>query len=639
MRLVGSIMLLSAVFVVSSWAFNFPNSSLSRNERRSAVLSAKVADEISRELLKYVRTGVRSERLMQLAAQLGGAHSQKDIFTKSMVHLSERDSFFVCTMCRATVTVVARVLTSPHGELNGPNRDENAKKVILDICDLFDVQTPEVCAGIFDLNWPIVDYILNETIADSRTICGMLPIPFCDVKQAEFKFSLKIKGDLPTESKTDLPVRSPNDHRILHLTDIHYDPEYLEGGLAECREPMCCRDPLPEGSTSTPAGRWSDYRDCDTPRRLIVNAFEHIQKNQKIDWIYHTGDVPPHNIWSTTKQGNLDMLTEIDELLTEYFPEIPIYSCLGNHEAHPTNVFGNDRVPDELSVSWLYDHVWSLWSKWLPSEAESTVRKGGYYTVVPSQGHRIIALNSMDCYLFNLWIFLDGSVVLEQLQWFHNTLLAAEAAGEKVHILSHIPSGDGDCWSTWAREYNRLLERFSGIITGIFNGHTHKDEMNLHYTPEGLAVAISWNGGSLTPFSNKNPNYRIYEVDPDNWQVLEHETWIFNLTAANEGNNEPEWYRLYYFSEAFTVNTSPYGIDQWLLYMAKNPDMLRKFYRFKYSYSEPALDAGCNNHCLSATLCRLATTNYQDKKRCKELQAILKKFLKINQFLGSSVRS
>lgn len=281
-------------------------------------------------------------------------------------------------------------------------------------------------------------------------------------------------------------------------------------------------------------------------------------------------------------------------------------------------------MPAGLSIDWLYSHLWSLWSKWLPADAEATIRRGGYYTLSPSAGHRIIALNSMDCYLFNWWIYYNGSIVLEQLQWFHDTLLAAEAAGEKVHVLTHIPSGDSDCWADWSREYNRLLTRFSHCITGIFNGHTHKDEMSLHYSDADDAVAVSWNGGSLTTYTNKNPNYRLYQLSPQTWQVLDHETWTFNLTEANlQPDESPNWYKEYTFVEDFTRDTSPAGIDGLLEEMANHPDLLRQFWRYKVTHADPKLAEGCDDSCLSTTLCRIATSNYRSKQQCKLLQDIL----------------
>ncbi|EDW39352.1 GL13458 [Drosophila persimilis] len=629
MKLLWSIALLGMVLCLGSQAFNLPGvpAIFTSEDHPISAVSAGVAEEISREFVKYLRTGVESERLKELGRELRGSHSKKAIFTESLVDLTSADQYFVCTICRSTINVFVRTLTD--GELSGPNREAEAKKLVLGFCDYFSIATPEVCSGLFDLNWPILDFIFNETAANSQSFCGMLPIPICQVQQEEFNLTLTIEGDFPTESNSDLAARSPQDHLVLHLTDIHYDPEYNAGGNADCDEPMCCRSALPQSSpTSSAAGYWSDYRDCDTPKHLILSAFDYIKENHKIEWIYHTGDVPPHNVWSTTRQGNIDMLTEIDGLLTEYFPETPVYSCLGNHEPHPANVFGNDEIPDSLKVDWLYEHVWKLWSKWLPAEAEATVRRGGYYTISPSEGHRIIALNSMDCYLYNWWLFYNGSLIQEQLQWFHDTLLAAEQAAEKVHILSHIPSGDGDCWPAWANEYNRVLNRFSGIITGIFSGHTHKDEMNLHYTEEGLAVAINWNGGSLTTYSNKNPNYRLYVLSPPTRQVVEHFTYTFNLTAANlQPEQQPEWYLEYEFTKEFTEDTSPAGIDKLLVAMAEKPALLRKFWRYKVTSADPKLNQGCDSACLSKTLCRIATSNYQKRTRCRELQAILEKSL------------
>lgn len=193
--------------------------------------------------------------------------------------------------------------------------------------------------------------------------------------------------------------------------------------------------------------------------------------------------------------------------------------------------FGNENVPSDFSSVWLYKHLWTLWSDWLPAEARDTILKGGYYTVTPRPGFRIISLSNMDCYIFNWWIYYNGrETSLPQLQWLHDTLLAAEKNDEHVHILAHIPSGGKDCWPVWAREYNRIIERFSNVISGIFNGHTHRDEMLLHYSKLGHPMAISWNGGSLTPYSYKNPNYRIYEVEPQSFVCL-HNFFFLSLLS------------------------------------------------------------------------------------------------------------
>ncbi|EDX15009.1 GD21519 [Drosophila simulans] len=148
--------------------------------------------------------------------------------------------------------------------------------------------------------------------------------------------------------------------------------------------------------------------------------------------------------------------------------------------------------------------------------------------------------------------------------------------------------------------------------------------MNLHYSEDGYATVVNWNGGSLTSYSNKNPNYRLYELHPENWQVLDHHTYTFNLTEANLTPDEkPKWELEYQFTKEYTEDTSPAGIDRLLLEMAEKPDLLRKFWRNKFTNSDPKLAGGCDNTCLSKTICRIATSNYQERTRCKELQVIL----------------
>ncbi|XP_075148874.1 sphingomyelin phosphodiesterase-like [Haematobia irritans] len=623
-----------AFLAISVTALNLPGvpTEFSDDDTVLSAISDDIANKFTEEYLQYLETGVESPTLKQIATQLSKSHT-KDIFTTSANELSTANQFFMCTTCRAVTNVVARTFRSPDGELNGPNAQADTKKVVLDLCVRLNIQTREVCSGLFDLNWDIIHYIIMNSQADARSFCSILPITFCDVKQEEFNWSVTIdngKG-LLTAPKSTVPKKTSNDLTIVQLTDIHYDPEYVVGSLADCEEVMCCRETPASGiSDEAKAGFWSDYRSCDSPLHMIENAFDSIKEtNEKIDYIYQTGDIVPHNIWSTTKESNMAMLTEIHDLIAEKFPGIPVYPIPGNHEPHPANIFGHEEIPNSMNIYWLYEHLWKVWQRWLPEEAKETILKGGYYTVSPRPGFRVIALNNNDCYLFNFWVFFDGSITSQpQLDWLHDTLLAAEKAGEKVHILAHIPSGSSDCWSIWAREYNRIIERFSDTISGIFNGHTHKDEMILHYSQNGHPMGISWNGGSLTSYTNKNPNYRSYEVEPTTYQVVDHSTWIFNLTQANEAGEKakPEWYKEYKFTE-FTDDLSPAGINALLEKMAAEPSVLRKYWEYKATSADPKLNAGCNDKCLLSTICSLATSEYGENRRCKELKEKLKESL------------
>jgi hypothetical protein len=153
--------------------------------------------------------------------------------------------------------------------------------------------------------------------------------------------------------------------------------------------------------------------------------------------------------------------------------------------------------------------------QFLPPSTQPTIRRGGYYTVLHSPGFRIIALNNNDCETYNFYNMYSRDEVINQLNWLHNTLLAAEAAGEKVHIVTHIFPGGGSCFRWWSQNYRRLIERFHRIISGQFYGHSHADEFNVFYANDNINLAINyaWNGGSTTTYSNWNPNYVVYYVD------------------------------------------------------------------------------------------------------------------------------
>lgn len=305
-------------------------------------LSDDMARRFAQEYVKYLKTGKESASLQQTSKQLAESHSKKGIFNTSIADLSAVDQFFVCTTCRATVNVLVETFRSEDGELNGPNAAANSKKILIDLCNRFNVQTPEVCTGLVELNWDIIHYIIMNSSADARSLCGTLPIKICNVQQKTFDWSVEIdtsKG-LLTAAKSDIPHKTERDLTIVHLTDIHFDPEYQPGALADCEEPLCCRRSPTSGTPAEyKAGYWSDYRDCDTPLHMVKNALEHIKESHKnIDYIYQTGDIMPHNIWSTTKESNKAILTLINDLIAASFPGIPVYPGVGNHEAHPANV-------------------------------------------------------------------------------------------------------------------------------------------------------------------------------------------------------------------------------------------------------------------------------------------------------------
>lgn len=127
--------------------------------------------------------------------------------------------------------------------------------------------------------------------------------------------------------------------RVLQLSDTHVDTQYATGGDAHCGEPMCCREslvrkvPLDEQS-----GYWGDYRDCDVPLRTLEGMLKHISLYHKdIDYVIWTGDVPAHDVWNQTRNGQLKLIRTVASLLDKHLGHVPLLPALGNHESAPVN--------------------------------------------------------------------------------------------------------------------------------------------------------------------------------------------------------------------------------------------------------------------------------------------------------------
>jgi hypothetical protein len=63
--------------------------------------------------------------------------------------------------------------------------------------------------------------------------------------------------------------------------------------------------------------------------------------------------------------------------------------------------------------------------------------------------------------------------------------------------------------------------------------------------------------------------------------ILDGETWIYNLTDANlKGNATPNWVKLYSFKEAYGVESlSPISLDRLVHNMATNRSLLEQYSR------------------------------------------------------------
>ncbi|NXX49858.1 ASM phosphodiesterase, partial [Tricholaema leucomelas] len=414
------------------------------------------------------------------------------------------------------------------------------------------------------------------------------------------------------------PPGAPVEH-ILFLTDLHWDRQYQPGSAVECPDPLCCRG-APLG-TAGGAGFWGSYGKCDLPLHTIEALLQHAVGTFAA--VYWTGDIPAHDVWQQSRADQLRALRTVTELVRGRLGAVPVYPAVGNHEATPVNAFPPPSVGGNQSAQWLYEAMAQLWQPWLPPDALRTLRTGGFYTLRPSPGLRLVSLNMNFCSQANFWLLLNATDPAGQLQWLLGVLQEAERQGEKVHIIGHIPPGH--CLRAWSWNYYRIVNRFEGTIAGQFFGHTHLDEFELFYDEETLRrpLAVAFLAPSATTYIGLNPGYRIYTVAgqyPGSTRaVLDHATFILNLTESRGPPEPPSWQLLYRAREALALPSAFAGAwEELVRRLQAQGQLFSRFWFLRYKGHPPR--APCGAPCQAATLCALRTARSGDPQLCRQLR-------------------
>jgi sphingomyelin phosphodiesterase len=256
----------------------------------------------------------------------------------------------------------------------------------------------------------------------------------------------------------------------------------------------------------------------------------------------------------------LSVVTDAYTYMNQYLPLV--YGTAGNHEASPVNAFPARSVSN--SSQWVLDSLSDQWTRWVGIAEESEIENiGAYSTKYPNGNLRIISLNTNFYYRMNFWLYQEPMLQDPdgQIQWLVNELDAAEKAGERVYIIGHMPLGVGDAFHAGSNYVDQVVNRYSSTIAAMFFGHTHVDHFEISYSnyssqDASNAVMTSYICPSLTPTSGM-PSFRVYDVDPDTFGVLDSTTYIADMTNAAFQTTGPVWTKYYSAKEAYGSKLNP----------------------------------------------------------------------------------
>ncbi|XP_041348060.1 acid sphingomyelinase-like phosphodiesterase 3b [Gigantopelta aegis] len=402
-----------------------------------------------------------------------------------------------------------------------------------------------------------------------------------------------------------------------HISDIHYDFSF-DGGRLSCNGKV-------EGSAP-----YSNYW-CDSNWRLTVDSFAAMARLEpNVDFLIWTGDNVAHiEDEHLSMELNIHILTNITSLFGQYFPTTTVYAALGNHDYFPTHQF-----PSSSNV--MYNTMGDLWAGWInDTEQVENFKRGAFYTVKTAHGLRLVALNT------NLYYTRNKKVRNEtdpagQLAWLRKTLQAADTAGEKVLMISHVGVGvftpDDVKWmyTGFHKRFVSILREYGHVITGIHFGHQHEDSFKVLKTTDGKPAIPMLFAPSLTPWRfvsatsgfiapEHNPAIRLVEYDRSTGRQLNIVQFYTNLTSTNL-NNRSDWTRAYDFKKAFDVRDVTASSLHELVQRMWRPEGAKYFdrhYKFTTVIADRDDDPTCNtSSCKSAILCGLDNIDYDRYDSC-----------------------
>jgi sphingomyelin phosphodiesterase len=239
------------------------------------------------------------------------------------------------------------------------------------------------------------------------------------------------------------------------------------------------------------------------------------------------------------------------------------------------------------------------------------------------------------------------------LRWLAHELQQAEDANEMVFIVGHIHTGHGDMMGSWSIWFDGLVQRYrdtvrvppfavsllqdpdtSSQIANQFYGHSHRGEFGITYTDPNnhsleAALTMSFIGPSITTASG-NPAFRVYDIDPDTFQVMDFTEFIADVQdpAFDEG---PEWKPFYSAREEYTglldggwPEDEPLDARFWHLVVDafdRDPEALRRYQRRMLRYTDDREHKGLchSDRCRKAVVCQLRKSVSADP--CKPMKA------------------
>ena len=286
---------------------------------------------------------------------------------------------------------------------------------------------------------------------------------------------------------------------LVHLTDFHVDPYYVDGSLPACfcethescpRFPAACAMAAPGERGAGPLG--DSEGDCASPPALWASALGYLSAlpaTASAPLAILTGDFGSAGLGAacgppplaTARQQILDVVSNGMAAARAALPSARVFGVYGNHDSAPGDYFGSSE-----EMAWLYGPLTdgALGADLAHDAAAlATLRAAGYYTTNLTAATALVALNTNYWGSFNPAHTGNASAAAAlgeaQFQWLEATLRALRASNRSALVIGHIPPGSGTWLPGAYSRYRAILTSYHPVVLAEFFGHDHRDQVTL----------------------------------------------------------------------------------------------------------------------------------------------------------------
>lgn len=188
-------------------------------------LANKVEQAFTYEYKTFKKTGFRSQKYDETVENLRPSSS---LFHRNneMDEMSEEKQDVTCLMCRAVVNTFLDYRRVEHYD------DDQLLEEAIDLCLSLNIQPESTCEPIIRMHLPPILYIVDARAElTAKHMCGMiLQSSNCGFTGPDLNYAIKIDETKPdVQSIEQIDNTEEESYRVLHLTDIHFDPRYTPG--------------------------------------------------------------------------------------------------------------------------------------------------------------------------------------------------------------------------------------------------------------------------------------------------------------------------------------------------------------------------------------------------------------------------